>query len=122
MVNSVARNPVRTAPRSPMDSALGKELRPQILSTIVIHGGRFKIERYIYIFGKYQSRNKYTSLVVVPKYHFKIESFTIFSNTDIIPFLKNIMNLLIIYCLNFSIIYRSIRSVFPFVVCSRKDV
>ena len=45
MVYNVAHNPIGTVTNAPLVSAPGKELRPPILSMLVISGGQVKRER-----------------------------------------------------------------------------
>ena len=50
MGDNAARNPIGMVHNAPLASALGKELQPLILSTLVIQGGQVKreiIERFI---------------------------------------------------------------------------
>ena len=41
----VTRNPLGTVPNKPLASAPGKELHPQILSMLAMHGGQVKREK-----------------------------------------------------------------------------
>ena len=52
MGDNVARKPIGMVHNAPLASAMGKELQPLILSTLVIHGGQVKRERRERVIGK----------------------------------------------------------------------
>ena len=49
---NLACNPIGMVHNMPLDSDLGKELQPLILSTVIIHGGQVKRERRERVIGK----------------------------------------------------------------------